>query len=147
MSTTLPTIERLLEPVTAWLTLEVAKRIVDLRLDDPSTLERLDDLREKANEGTLTAEERAESRLYAGSGYNREYRNKYMTESLQNAFTLVSRLSATDQDAIAAWLLDELDSERKWDALFRDSQDVLADLARDALAEHSCGETENWKLN
>ena len=60
MSTTLPTIERLLEPVTACLTLEVAQRIVDLRLDDPSTLERLDDLREKANEGTLTAEERAE---------------------------------------------------------------------------------------
>ena len=60
MSTTLPTIERLLEPVTACLTAEVAQRIVDLRLDDPSTLERLDDLREKANEGTLTAEERAE---------------------------------------------------------------------------------------
>jgi len=60
MSTTLPTIERLLEPVTACLTLEVAQRIVDLRLDDPSTLERLDDLREKANEGTLTADERAE---------------------------------------------------------------------------------------
>lgn len=60
MSTTLPTIERLLEPVTACVTLEVAQRIVDLRLDDPSTLERLDDLREKANEGTLTAEERAE---------------------------------------------------------------------------------------
>ena len=60
MSTTLPTIERLLEPGTACLTPEVAQRIVDLRLDDPSTLERLDDLREKANEGTLTAEERAE---------------------------------------------------------------------------------------
>ena len=60
MLTTLPTIERLPDPVTACLTLEVAQRIVDLRLDDPSTLERLDDLREKANEGTLTAEERAE---------------------------------------------------------------------------------------
>ncbi len=60
MSTTLPTIERLLEPVKACLTAEVAQRIVDLRLDDPSALERLDDLREKANEGTLTAEERAE---------------------------------------------------------------------------------------
>lgn len=60
MSTTLPTIERLLEPVTACRTLEVARRIVNLRLDDPSTLERLDDLRDKANEGTLTAEEQAE---------------------------------------------------------------------------------------
>ena len=60
MSTTLPTIERMLEPVAACLTLEVAQRIVDLRLDDPSTLERLDDLRKRANEGTLTAEERVE---------------------------------------------------------------------------------------
>ena len=60
MSTTLPTIERLLEPGTACLTPEVAQRIVDLRLDDPSTLERLDYLREKANEGTLTDEERTE---------------------------------------------------------------------------------------
>jgi len=60
MSTTLPTIERLLEPLTACLTPEVAQRIVDLRLDDPSTLQRLDYLREKANEGTLTEQERAE---------------------------------------------------------------------------------------
>ena len=60
MSTTLPTIERLLEPLTACLTPEVAQRIVDLRLDDRSTLERLEYLREKANEGTLTEEERAE---------------------------------------------------------------------------------------
>lgn len=50
----------MLEPVAACLTLEVAQRIVDLRLDDPSTLERLDDLRKRANEGTLTAEERVE---------------------------------------------------------------------------------------
>lgn len=60
MSTTLPTLERQLEPVTACLTPEVAQRIVDLRLDDPSTLERLDYLREKANEGTLTDEELTE---------------------------------------------------------------------------------------
>ncbi len=45
-----------MEPVTACLTREVVQRTVGLRLDDPSTLKRLDDLREKANEGTLTAE-------------------------------------------------------------------------------------------
>lgn len=68
-----------------------------------------------------------------------------MTESLQAAFSLASRLPDTDQDAIAAWLIAELDSEQKWDALFCDSQDLLAELARDALAEHSCAETESWK--
>jgi hypothetical protein len=60
MSTTLPTIERLLEPLTACLTPEVAQRIVDLRLDDASLLQRLDYLRGKANEGTLTEQERLE---------------------------------------------------------------------------------------
>ena len=45
-----------------------------------------------------------------------------MTESLKNAFTLVSRLSDMDQDAIAAWLIAELDSERKWDTLFCQSR-------------------------
>ncbi len=60
MQTTLPTIERMLEPLTACLTPEVAQRIVDLRLDDPSTLQRLEYLREKANEGTLTNPEQVE---------------------------------------------------------------------------------------
>lgn len=60
MSTTLPSIERILEPVTACLTPEVAQRIVDVRLDDPFMMQRLEFLREKANEGTLTEQERAE---------------------------------------------------------------------------------------
>jgi hypothetical protein len=60
MSTTLPNIERILEPVTACLTPEVAQRIVDVRLDDPFMMQRLEFLREKANEGTLTEQERAE---------------------------------------------------------------------------------------
>jgi hypothetical protein len=60
MTTTLPTIERILEPVAACLTPEVAQRIVDLRMDDPFMMQRLEFLREKANEGTLTEQERAE---------------------------------------------------------------------------------------
>ncbi len=50
----------MLEPFSACLTPEVAQRIVDLRMDDPSTLQRLEYLRDRANEGTLTDEERAE---------------------------------------------------------------------------------------
>ena len=70
-----------------------------------------------------------------------------MTESLQNAFSLASRLPETEQNAIAAWLIAELESESKWDALFRDSPDVLAELARHALTEHSFGETKDWEEN
>ena len=57
---TLPSIDGILEPVAACLTLEVAKRIVDVRVDDPPMIERLQYLRDKANEGELTQEERNE---------------------------------------------------------------------------------------
>lgn len=60
MQTTLPTIDRLLEPLAACFTPEVAQRIVNMRLDDPPMIERLNELRSKANEGTLTDSERDE---------------------------------------------------------------------------------------
>ncbi len=70
-----------------------------------------------------------------------------MTESLQNAFALAAQLPDPDQDAFAAWLVAELESDGRWDALFNKSQNLLSDLARDALAEHHRNETEDWKTN
>ena len=70
-----------------------------------------------------------------------------MTESLQNAFDTASRLPDREQDAIAAWLIAELESERKWDDLFKKSQDKLEALANEALAEHARGETKPWGEN
>ena len=70
-----------------------------------------------------------------------------MTESLQNAFSLASRLPATDQDAFAAWLVAELESDKRWNGMFAKSQDLLAELSREALAEHSRGETKEWETN
>lgn len=49
----------LLQPIAACFTPDVARRIVDLRPNEPARL-RLDALRAKANEGSLTDEERAE---------------------------------------------------------------------------------------
>jgi hypothetical protein len=60
MHTTLPSIDRILEPLAACFTPDVAQRIVDVRVDDPLTMERLEELRSKANEGTLTEAERDE---------------------------------------------------------------------------------------
>lgn len=57
MLTTL--LDDVLEPVAACLTLESARRIADLRAN-VATQSRLDALADKANEGTLTAEEAAE---------------------------------------------------------------------------------------
>jgi hypothetical protein len=67
-----------------------------------------------------------------------------MTESLQNAFDTASQLPDSEQDAIAAWLIAELEADRRWDESFSNSQDKLAFLAKDALAEHARGGTKSW---
>ncbi len=70
-----------------------------------------------------------------------------MTESLQHAFDAASQLPADEQDAIATWILAELKSDGKWAALLNGSQDQLATLANEALAEHSRGETQEFDVN
>ncbi len=64
-----------------------------------------------------------------------------MTHLLKKAFEEASRLEATQQDAVGQWLLDELDSERRWDRAFEDSPDALAKLAEEARSEHRAGQT------
>ena len=62
-----------------------------------------------------------------------------MTKQLKKAFKEASALPEVEQNAIAKWLLDELQSERKWDKAFADSEDILAKLAREALADKKKG--------
>ena len=56
-------LERIVEPIGRALTPEAAKEIVNLRTDKETQL-RIDDLADKCNEGTLTADERAEYQEY-----------------------------------------------------------------------------------
>ena len=65
-----------------------------------------------------------------------------MTQLLERAFQEVARLPVAQQDEIAAWLLAELEAEAHWDELFANSQDLLAQLANEALAEHRAGRTK-----
>lgn len=65
-----------------------------------------------------------------------------MTQLLEQAFLEVSKLSDMQQNLIAKWLLDELLVEKKWNALFADSEDFLANLANEALKEHKDGKTK-----
>ncbi len=65
-----------------------------------------------------------------------------MTKVLEKAFDEASKLSESEQNALGEWLLTEIESEREWEQAFARSQDVLADLARKALAEHRRGETK-----
>ena len=65
-----------------------------------------------------------------------------MTRLLEKAIAEVSQLPEQEQDAFASWMLVELASERRWDSLFADTQDALAGLADEALAEHRQGKSE-----
>ena len=64
-----------------------------------------------------------------------------MTEPLDKAFAAVSKLPETEQDAFAAWILDELAAERSWESRFAASADILERLADKALTEGRAGRT------
>lgn len=64
-----------------------------------------------------------------------------MTRMLQQAFERASEESQPLQDAIAALVLAEIESEKRWSASFAASQDALVALADEALTEHRAGRT------
>jgi len=64
-----------------------------------------------------------------------------MTKLLEKAFEEAAKLPNAAQDSLARFLLEELASEREWDALFSKSPDLLSELAQEALADHAAGRT------
>lgn len=70
-----------------------------------------------------------------------------MTQLLEQAFQEASKLTDVQQNIIARWLLDELLAEKKWDSLFAESEDFLANLADEALIEHRTGKTKSLDLD
>lgn len=66
-----------------------------------------------------------------------------MTMLLEKAFNEASKLSEVEQNELAKWLLEELKSEKKWDNLFADSEDILDKLADEALQDDKNGKTKN----
>ena len=65
-----------------------------------------------------------------------------MTELLRKAFEEASKLQATEQDALASVLLQELEDERRWDGALETTPEQLARLADEALADFRAGRTE-----
>jgi hypothetical protein len=64
-----------------------------------------------------------------------------MTTLLSRAFDEATKLSAVEQNALAKWLLDELESDRKWTEAFAESEDVLEELADEAIRSKKQGQT------
>jgi len=56
--------------------------------------------------------------------------------------TELKTLSASEQDALASMILEELEDERRWDRAFSRSPDALAKLAATAIAEYHAGKTQ-----
>lgn len=52
-----------------------------------------------------------------------------MTQLLEQAIGEARKLSESEQDAIAALILEEIADDRRWDAAFANSQDQLSKLA------------------
>ncbi len=65
-----------------------------------------------------------------------------MTDLLEKALSEVKKLPPSEQDALAAILLEELAAEQRWTESFAKSQDALETLAQEALAEHRAGLTK-----
>ncbi len=55
-----------------------------------------------------------------------------MTKLLEQAMQRVAELPDDEQDAVAALVLAELESEGRWDKQFAEDQDALAKLAAEA---------------
>ena len=64
-----------------------------------------------------------------------------MTKLLQKAFELARSLPDKEQDALAALVIDEMGSDRRWQEAFDSSADALDRLADEALAEYRAGKT------
>lgn len=64
-----------------------------------------------------------------------------MTTLLERAVAEASKLTVEQQNFVAALLLREMESEKRWTEAFAKSEDVLASLADEALMEFESGKT------
>jgi len=65
-----------------------------------------------------------------------------MGRLLERAMEEAQKLSDDEQEAIGAWLLAEIESERRWDQLFsRPPSEALERMAAEALDDFRAGRT------
>lgn len=64
-----------------------------------------------------------------------------MSKLLEQAIAEAVKLPESDQEALGAWLLAEIESERRWDDLLSRPSATLERMADEALREHAAGLT------
>jgi hypothetical protein len=65
-----------------------------------------------------------------------------MTKLLEQAIAKLKTRPTSEQDSIAALILEEIEDDNRWDESFARSPDLLAKLAGEAMAEHLAGKTQ-----
>jgi hypothetical protein len=68
---------------------------------------------------------------------------------MEQAFEKARQLPEHDQEAIASIILQEIESEQRWDALFAQPQsaDLLSRMADEALAAAKAGRARRLDVN
>ena len=64
-----------------------------------------------------------------------------VTPLLEKTIAEITKLPEQEQNTLAAWILEELESEERWQQAFDASGDILTQLAEEALKEHREGRT------
>ena len=65
-----------------------------------------------------------------------------MTQALSAAVATAAQLPDEEQDALAAILLEEMESEERWSQLFADSQNLLERMANEAIQDFRAGHVQ-----
>ncbi len=65
-----------------------------------------------------------------------------MTQALSAAVATAAQLPEEEQDALAAILLEEMESEERWSSLFADSQNLLERMANEAIQDFQAGRVQ-----
>jgi hypothetical protein len=65
-----------------------------------------------------------------------------MTQALSAAVATAAQLPDEEQDALAAILLEEMESEERWSALFADSLNLLEQMANEAIQDFQAGRVQ-----
>ena len=65
-----------------------------------------------------------------------------MAQALSTAVATAAQLPEEEQDALAAILLEEMESEERWSALFADSPNLLERMANEAIQDFQAGRVQ-----
>ena len=97
--------------------------------------------------GILGIPSKLESNGFERGFINREF--EQMSQLMELAIQKVKQLPEEDQESIASIILQEIESEHRWDELFArpESADLLSRMADEALAESRAGHARKLDVN